>query len=305
MSESEKTGPAWGELPIEQYFIQNWSFSSTKTPNQQRSRLVTEFLNLNTLPFKWFKMPDLKDLPAQGTGFRLPTTEEIDIILRPYRCENLRCALNSDQRVKDDTQMEEWIDTEKFGEEAEWAVLDSEDLFNFGPGSESWRQIYDIIPELAGPLLLQPFQVRSGDGECVVKRVPGPGDDILKNMYIYFKRDLATAKEDDPAAWLHERDSVIESTGMALQKVVTSTYMVAADQEAFQTGKLLVLYLDGFRRVIREVRIDDELDDIGSIVGSWTETSDLPDYSILSERYRVNGDLGRELYQLIEVLADL
>jgi hypothetical protein len=92
---------------------------------------------------------------------------------------------------------------------------------------------------------------------------------------------------------------------MALQKVVTSTYMVVADEEAFQTGRLLVLYLDGFGRVIREVRIDDELDDIGSIVGSWMETSDLPDYSILSERYLVNGDLGRELYQLTEVLADL
>jgi hypothetical protein len=104
--------------------------------------------------------------------------------------------------------MEEWIDTGKFGEEAEWAVLDNEDLFNFGPGPEPWRQIYDILPELAGPLLLRPFQVRSGDGdgECIVKRVLGPGDEILKEMYTYFKRDLATAKQHDPVAWLHERD---------------------------------------------------------------------------------------------------
>ncbi|KAJ5089174.1 hypothetical protein N7532_007858 [Penicillium argentinense] len=320
MSDSDKTGPAWGRLLIEQYFILNWDFSSTENPDQQRSRLVTDFLNLNILPLKWFKIP--KDLPAQGFGFRLPTTEEIDIILRPYRCEELRwyamdpypddiCpyllrtyySTSEDQRAKDDAQMEEWIDTEIFGEEAEWAVLDSEDLFNFGPGPDSWRRIYDILPELAGPLLIQPS--RSSDGERIVKRVPEPSDDILKNMYPYFKRDLAIAKENDPGAWLHERDSVIESTGTALQKVATSTYMIIADEEAFQTGKLLVLYLDGFRRVIREARIDGERDDIGSIVGSWMETSDLLEYSTLSERYRVNGDLGRELYQLTEVLADL
>lgn len=342
MSDSDKTGPAWGRLLIEQYFIVrlyryhfllqpgylakslklNWDFSSTETPDQQRNRLVTDFLNLNILPLTWFEIPE--DLPAQGSasGFRLPTTEEINVILRPYRCEKLRwyamdpypdnlCpyllrtyySASKDQRAKDNAQMEEWIDTETFGEEAEWAVLDSEDLFNFGPAPDSWRRIYDILPELAGPLLIQPFC--SSDGELLVKRVSEPSDDIFKNMYRYFKRDLAIAKADDPAAWLHERNSVIESTATPLQKVATSTYMFVADEEAFRTGRLLVLYLDGFRRVIREGRVDGELDDIGSIIGTWMETNDLLEYATLSERYRVDGDLGRKLYQLDEVLADL
>jgi hypothetical protein len=81
--------------------------------------------------------------------------------------------------------------------------------------------------------------------------------------------------------------------------------MFVADEEAFRTGRLLVLYLDGFRRVIREGRVDGELDDIGSIIGTWMETNDLLEYATLSERYRVDGDLGRKLYQLDEVLADL
>ena len=41
------------------------------------------------------------------------------------------------------------------------------------------------------------------------------------------------------------------------------------------------------------------------VVGSWMETSDLLEYSVVSERYRVDGDLGRELYRLDEVLKDL
>ncbi|CAI7571762.1 unnamed protein product [Penicillium manginii] len=296
----DKTGPSWGKSGIEQYFILNWDFSSTEPPDQQRSRLVTDFLNLNIIPLKFFKIPET--LPDHRSGYRLPTTEEIDVILRPFRSEELRCA-DKDQRLKDDTQMEEWIETEIFGEEVDWALLDNEEMFNFGPGPDSWSRLYDILPELAGPLLLQPQD--ASDGERIIKRVPEPSDDILKNIYPLFKRDLAIAKEEDPELWLHDRDSVIESTGMPLQKVSTSTYIIIADKEAFRTSRLLVLYLDGFRRIIRQGRIDEELDDIGSIVGLWMETNDLLEYATLSERYRVDGDLGRKLYQLDEVLADL
>lgn len=335
---SDKTGPAWGRLAIEQYLLVgsyrnqsiiflwflanysklNWDFSSTEIPDQQRSRLATEFLNLNILPLKWFEMPE--DLPDNGTDLRQPTTEEVDIILRPYRSEELRCyamnayrdktcphllrthySANENQRAKDDEQMERWIDTEIFSEEAEWAVLDNENIFNFGTG-RNWRRIYDILPELAGPLLVKPDY--SKDGELTFKRVPEPNDN--KNMYSYFRRDLTTAKKDDPDAWRHDRNSVIESTGISLQKIATSTYIIIADEEAFLSGSLLVVYLDGLRRVIREGRIDQELDDIGSIVGSWMETADLMEYSTLSGRYQVNGDLGRELYQLTEEdLTDL
>ncbi|OQE18291.1 hypothetical protein PENSTE_c018G02529 [Penicillium steckii] len=356
MSELNKTGPAWGRLLIEQYFILNWDFSSAETPDQQRSRLVFDFLNVNILPTKGYEVRG--DLPitstatttaisngidtqlAEGIGFRQPTSEEIDVILQPYRCQELRwhamnpypdksCPYllrtyystpNSYQRAKDDAQMEEWINTDIFSEEAEWALLDNEDLFKFEPGtgntadpdpdpdSESWRRIFEIFPELAGPIAPAPCSLsgsQTSNEKRIIKRIHDPMDDIFKGLRLYLKRDLRTAKQSDPAAWLHERNSIIESTGMTLQKIATTTFLFVADKKAFETGNLLVLYLDGLRRVIRQGRVDDEVDDVGSIIGSWMETTDLLEYATLSERYRVDGDLGRELYRLGEVLKDL
>ncbi|KAJ5674420.1 uncharacterized protein N7477_004354 [Penicillium maclennaniae] len=92
---------------------------------------------------------------------------------------------------------------------------------------------------------------------------------------------------------------------MALQKSATSTYVMIADEEAFQTGGPRMLYLDGFRNIIREGRLDTEIDDIFNVVGDWMETNDLLQGSTVGEKYRVNGDLGRYSYQLTEEdLAD-
>lgn len=87
---------------------------------------------------------------------------------------------------------------------------------------------------------------------------------------------------------------------MALQKCATSTYIIIADEEAFQTGGLRVLYLDGFRNIIREGRIDPEVHDIFNLVTDWMETNELLEGSTVGEKYRVNGELGRELSQLTE-----
>ncbi|CAI7674334.1 unnamed protein product [Penicillium pancosmium] len=312
---SDKTGPAWGRLAIEQYFMLNWDPSSTETPDQQRCRLVTEFLNINIIPLDLFHIPERLPVHTSFGSLRLPTTEEIDIILRPYRSEELRWhAMNAytdeicphllrtyysaeGQRAKDDAQMEKWIDSETFCEEAEWAVLDNENIFNFGPGPEDWRRIYDILPELAGPLSTENFL--PCNGKISVKRCLQPND--FKEMHSYFRRDLASMQKEDPEAWRRGPNSVIESAGMGLQRMASSTYILIADEEAFQSGSLLVLYLDGFRRVVRGGRIKEE-HDIANIVGIWMCTADLMEHSAVSERYRVDGDLGRELYQLNEEL---
>jgi hypothetical protein len=99
---------------------------------------------------------------------------------------------------------------------------------------------------------------------------------------------------------------MIESVGISLQRSATTTYIIIADEGAFESGRPRVLYLDGLRRIVREGRIDPKRDDIGCIVGSWMETTDLLEYATLDERYRVNGEIGKELYQLTEEdLADI
>jgi hypothetical protein len=76
-------------------------------------------------------------------------------------------------------------------------------------------------------------------------------------------------------------------------------------KKLLESGRPRVLYLDGLRRIVHEGRIEPERDDIGSIAGLWMETRDLLEYATLDERYRVNWEIGKKLYQLTEEdLAD-
>lgn len=274
--------------------------------------MVAEFLHLNLIPIEWVE-------DCEGNSYitppRAPTTEEIDTILRPFRCDPLRwhaenlyrdelCPVllrthystDEDERAQHDEEMKKWTDGDTFCDESWWAVLDNATLFNFGP---DWHRIYNILPEVAYPIQ---FECLTGS-DTKFKRYFEPS--YHEEMRSYFKRDLATMKHDDPGAWHNDRFAVIERAAISLQRSATSTYIIIADEEAFRSGGLRVLYLDAFRRIVREGRIDPEADDVSSIVGSWMETSGLMEYSTVGERYRVNGDLGRELYQLTEEnLAD-
>ncbi|CAG8889666.1 unnamed protein product [Penicillium egyptiacum] len=86
----DMTGPPWGRLAVEQYFVTNWNHSSTETPDQQRIRLVAGFLELNLIPVQW-----VEDWESLTYPPRAPTAEEIDTILRPYRVDALRWRANN------------------------------------------------------------------------------------------------------------------------------------------------------------------------------------------------------------------
>ena len=91
---------------------------------------------------------------------------------------------------------------------------------------------------------------------------------------------------------------------MRLHFLVTKTYLLIADEEAFRSKSLRLLYLDGFRNIVREARLDPEIDDIFGLVGLWMDC-ELLSTSVVGEKYRVDGELGKELYRLTEKdLAD-
>ncbi|KAJ5372783.1 hypothetical protein N7517_004789 [Penicillium concentricum] len=308
MSDTEDhTPPPWGRLPVEQYFIINWNHSSTETPDQQRKRLVAEFLDLESFPHAW--TGDWETLPKGVAVPREPTTEEVDTILRPYRSDLLRWhamtmfyddtspallrthySADEGERGRHAELMAEWRDS--FDSEDWWAVLDNEDLFNFG---SEWRRVYHILPEIAGPLVL------NVDDRWRIPRAAQNVDEFRPS----FKTRLDEVKEKDPKAWREDRDAIIDSCAIGLQNYVTRTYIILADEEAFRSGWLRVLYLDGFRNIVREVRSDPVLDDISSMIGTWMETNGFPQGSTVGEKYRASAELGRELYQFTEEdLAD-
>ncbi|CDM38346.1 unnamed protein product [Penicillium roqueforti FM164] len=59
---------------------------------------------------------------------------------------------------------------------------------------------------------------------------------------------------------------------MRLHRLSTRTYLILADLEAVQSGSLRLLYLDGFRNIVREGRLDSEIDDLfGVVTNRYTE----------------------------------
>lgn len=77
---------------------------------------------------------------------------------------------------------------------------------------------------------------------------------------------LTEAKEQNPKRWREGRDAIIKSLTMRLQRLATRTYLVITDEEAFQLGSLQLLYLDGFRNIIREGRLDPEIDGLFGVI---------------------------------------
>jgi hypothetical protein len=52
--------------------------------------------------------------------------------------------------------MKEWVNaSEEFADQAWWALLDDRNSFKFG---SDWRRVYAILPEVAGPMVVDDYQ---------------------------------------------------------------------------------------------------------------------------------------------------
>ncbi|KAB8237921.1 uncharacterized protein BDW43DRAFT_321108 [Aspergillus alliaceus] len=297
MSNNRGYLPRWGELPIEQYLIRHWDHAVTESPDQQRVQLVRQFLDLDEIPQEWFPTQESEPLP------RTPTEEEINAILRPWRSADLRrrawhiytnvtdepIFLRTHYNPEDDEKMDHWACvSEEFEDQAWWACLNNAQLYNFG---SDWQRVYDILPEIAGP---------SAEGPVSL--------DNLSSTRSHFKTWLSEAKRIELEHWKKDPHRYIEVKAAGLLRAVTTRYILLADQEAFETdGRLRLIYLDNKRNIVRETRVDADGQTITDIIMAWFELTDPSEVEdgITGDRYRVTGDLGRELYQLTESdLAD-
>ncbi|KAJ5544835.1 hypothetical protein N7461_007139 [Penicillium sp. DV-2018c] len=91
-----------------------------------------------------------------------------------------------------------------------------------------------------------------------------------------------------------------------LRRTASKGYLAIADQEAFKTDMLRLIYHDGKRNIVQETRMAFNEQTFADVAVEWDQLSlpvELWDNGMTGEKYRVNGELGRELYQLDE--ADL
>ncbi|KAJ5477731.1 hypothetical protein N7530_003240 [Penicillium desertorum] len=130
--------------------------------------------------------------------------------------------------------MNEWVyKNDLFDDNAWWARLNDPNLFNFGP---NWQQVYELMPEVAGPV----DHRRRSEGPC--------------------KPQFFRASPQNDQDGLHERrDNRFETTVELANHPQNDTimvYIVIADQEAFQTGRLRLLCLNAKRNIVRELHVD-------------------------------------------------
>jgi hypothetical protein len=145
------------------------------------------------------------------------------------------------------------------------------------------------MPEVAGPF--------SGAG---YKRYPSP--EIVEMSRTQFKTSLSKTKQNEPDRWRDDPHRFIELEAADLLRTVAATYILIADQKAFETGgQVRLLYVDGKRNVIQETRVEADAQTITDVIMDWDQLNLSPDLweeGTIGDRYRVTGDLGKELYQL-------
>lgn len=179
--------------------------------------------------------------------------------------------------------MEKWANAaELLSEEIEWAYL-NDDGFSFDP---EWQRVYEILPEIADPM----------DGSN--RREREPHEWTLPQ----FKAALHSSKRKYPDGWKENPQRYIENEATRVQRNVTVAYILIADQEAFQTDHLRLLYVDYKLNIIRESRVEADDTTPTDVIMDWDQAGMSPDSweQSIGEKYRVDGESGAPLYQLAE-----
>ncbi|KAJ0415250.1 hypothetical protein BJY00DRAFT_305013 [Aspergillus carlsbadensis] len=253
--------PSWGRLPVEQYLIRHWNYSSSESVNAQRQRLVHEYMQLDEIPEEWDPISVGGSVSHQPK--RIPTAEELEVILRPWRSYDMRkraweiwCGGKRNPPV----MLRTYYDN---GEEGDakftaWAALNEAELFNFGA---DWRRIFGILPELAG---------------CRDDGQRGPLQEIIDQCLPEVKDSIEQAKQANPG-WLQDPD------------------------EAFEEDRLLVVYLDAKQNVTVHGRLEIDQGEVDALLLSW-ELGAPPGRVIeegeVGEKYLLSNEAGRKFFGL-------
>ncbi|KAA8646968.1 hypothetical protein EYZ11_000146 [Aspergillus tanneri] len=225
---------------------------------------------MDEIPDTW---DDFKDPPPH-----LPIEEEIDIILRPWRSDeylrtiasqmfkedNIPVLLRTYYNPEDAGKINEWAaDKNLFERNDTWNRLDDPEFFNLGP---DWR--HDLLQR-------------------------GILRDSKNNP-----KFLIVVEAEASEGWSTDPEKFIENCALRLQTIFVKSMLLIADQEAFQTGNAWLLFLDGQRNIIREGRVNLDKKGIDDIAMDYDQTSEMPEELNVGKKYKLNGEIGKDLYRL-------
>ncbi|CEL11484.1 hypothetical protein ASPCAL14586 [Aspergillus calidoustus] len=113
-------------------------------------------------------------------------------------------------------------------------------------------------------------------------------------MLDHVKREHPTWK-DDPNILITKNDAA-----MSLLHFISTTQVLIADKETFDTDKLLLVYLDAKQNITMQGRMEiteERLDQLAVDWGQGAQPSELFREGALGEGYLVNSEPGKQLYQ--------
>ena len=210
--------------------------------------MVRAFLALDKIPEDW-------DGTRRGVDAvqRVPTGAEVRTILRPWRPMRWRDAafqiwthrfdeaiwLRTHYGDGSDAKFAEWRDIDEnfdpdYDEEVIlWTMLDDAAVFNFG---DEWWRVFDVLPELAGPLQKHTRGLPYIDRDKM--------QSLCEEQSRHVERPLSSLARgeherlDDAAAVL---EAEYGKLGERLQAEAVETFLLVADAGAWETDCLRLL----------------------------------------------------------------
>lgn len=280
----------------------HWDYSSSESVDDQRTRLVREYMQLEEIPKEWDTAQFTEYSERQPE--RIPTAEEVATILRPWRSEDMRkrawhlwagenflapvmLRTYYENGSAGDKKIAEYADTsDNYAESADWAVLDDAELFNYG---SDWKRILSVLPEIIG------FSINYQRAPLQAKL-----DRDLPKLKGAFTR----AQREHPD-WKQDVNLLLNGNGYArdLLCAVSMGWLWIVDEEAFETDKLLVVYLDVKQDITVQGRMDVDQGDMDEILLKWYDRvppGPIFDEGTVGDKYRLDTESGREFFRLTE-----
>jgi hypothetical protein len=313
-----------------------WDHSSSELIDEQRLRLVREYIHLDRIPKEWdptdfgeaWYEPDANDSDPEFAPRRIPTDLEIETILRPCRPQHLRKRAwkiwcdkghgypvmlrtyygnggDGDRKFTEYTQVSDHYDGV-----ADCYALNDADILNF---SSDWRRIFDILPEIAGCKDHEPEddasgiknRVEIGQSACYSRR---PDQEMLDLDYEGLGEEIENSKAEYPD-WKDNPDILLEPGDTAIRsllRTVTLSWIIIVDEKTFTTDELWVMYLDMHQNVTVEIRLELDQGYIDEILMRWEDGYRPLGYAIengtVGEKYRVSNESGRRFFRLTDDL---
>jgi hypothetical protein len=261
-------------------------------------------MQLEEVPREWD--PTEFNLYPSHKPTRIPTVEEITVILRPWRSDDLRrrawqiwcgrdrgppvvlrtyydnAAEEGDAAFAEYTRVSENLDMV-----ADWAALNNAELFNFG---SDWRRIFNILPEIAG--CRETFSRRP---------IQGIIDMCLPDV----KGSIEEAKMANPQ-WKEDPSLLFEEGQSPLRSILAASsvsWIFIVDEHTFDTEELLVVYFDMNQDVTIQGRLEVDQAEIDDLLLSWELGSPegmVIDQGVVGDKYLLSTKSGRKCFGLTE-----